>query len=113
MEYRTRSRKWAISECLTSWVPNESHLTANLPVWREMFENKFIVHFNHRALASFALSFVLWQLFCLTKIGFVSRNAILSVLSVFTAVGVQYAIGAHNVMMGNKKEIAHVHQVLS
>jgi len=51
---------------LCRWYPGREHLDPKLlEVYRNLLENPFIVHFNHRTIATLTLATVLCKLFIL------------------------------------------------
>lgn len=96
------------------WIPNHLHFTDSkeFNYFKDLLENQFIVHFNHRAIATFNISVVLLNFYKLLSYGIVSSNVGKAYLTLTLLTVFQYCMGIVNVFTGCKTQYALTHQSL-
>lgn len=95
------------------WFPNSNHLINNNKISiKDFLENQFIVHFNHRTIATLNLSVVLLNFYKMLNLGIISQSVGKNYFTLTLAVLSQYCLGIINVLTGCKIEFAHTHQFL-
>jgi cytochrome c oxidase assembly protein subunit 15 len=94
------------------WIPNKNHFfnSEKFNWFRDLLENQFIVHFNHRAIATFYLSVVLLNFYKLIGMGIISKSVGSAYLTFSLLSILQYCLGIINVFSGCKLEYAQTHQ---
>lgn len=94
------------------WVPNSSHLFDPTKFLKlvDIFENQFIIHFNHRLVATLNLGVVISNFYKLLSTGVISNTLTKSYLTITLLTIFQYCLGIVNVFSGCGLETAHLHQ---
>ena len=95
------------------WVPNKFHyITPEILSVLDFIENQFIVHFNHRFLATFYIAVVLKNFYKLLSLGILSSSIGKTYLNIVLISILQYCLGIVNVLTGCKLEYAQSHQFI-
>lgn len=94
------------------WFPNSNHFVdpAKFQYFADIFENQFIIHFNHRLIATLNLGVVINNFYKLLSTGIISNTITQSYLTITLLTIFQYCLGIVNVFSGCKLETAHLHQ---
>lgn len=96
------------------WFPTRNHLMdkSKIQFYKDIFENQFIIHFNHRTLASIYLFSLIWNFNKLLGLGIISKTPARSYFYLILISIFQYCLGIMNVITGCKLEWAQIHQFI-
>ena len=96
------------------WFPGRFHLTnqRHIQYFKDFFENQFIIHFNHRLIATLNIGALLWNFNRLIGMGVMSKSVARTYFSLIILSISQYCLGIMNVYSGCRIDFAHTHQFL-
>lgn len=95
-----------------TWYPSKYHLfnPQKFDWFKDLLENQFLVHFNHRFIATFNLAVVIKNFYKIISFGIISSSFGKCYFTLTLVTIYQYCLGIVNVLTGCKKEFAHAHQ---
>lgn len=96
------------------WFPSKKHLTNgySINIYNDILNNQFIIHFNHRLIATVNLIAIVFNAFKIINIGIISPSVGINYLVLLIATIFQYSLGIINIYSGCKIETAQLHQFI-